>query len=126
MRRRQLPEEGRPARGRAPRERGGLHERIYALVRMIPPGRVATYGQIAAIEGRCTPRMVGYAMAAVPVGSGVPWHRVINSTGRTSLTGDGGEVQRALLEHEGVRFSKGGKVDLAAHLWEGPGIGRRR
>jgi methylated-DNA-protein-cysteine methyltransferase-like protein len=93
---------------------------------MIPPGRVATYGQIAAIEGRCTPRMVGYAMAAVPAGSGVPWHRVINSAGRTSLAGEGGEAQRALLEREGVRFSRGGKVDLAAHLWEGPGAGRRR
>jgi methylated-DNA-protein-cysteine methyltransferase-like protein len=93
---------------------------------MIPPGRVATYGQIAAIEGRCTPRMVGYAMAAVPAGSDVPWHRVMNSAGRTSLTGEGGDVQRALLEREGVTFSKGGKVDLAAHLWEGPGVGRRR
>jgi methylated-DNA-protein-cysteine methyltransferase-like protein len=93
---------------------------------MIPPGRVATYGQIAAIEGRCTPRMVGYAMAAVPAGSGVPWHRVINSAGRTSLAGEGGEAQRALLEREGVRFPRGGIVHIAAHLWEGPGAGRRR
>lgn len=110
-----------------PRDKGaGFHESIHALVRMIPSGRVATYGQIAAILGRGTPRMVGYAMAAVPHGSGVPWHRVINSAGRTSLTGDGGEAQRALLEREGVLFGKDGRVDLRVYLWSGPGHGRKR
>lgn len=111
-----------PQRDKAP----GLHESIYALVRMIPPGKVATYGQIASVLGRGTPRMVGYAMAAVPHGSGVPWHRVINSAGRTSLTGEGGEAQRALLEREGVVFGKEGRVDLGLFLWPGPGHGRKR
>ncbi|MBM3306844.1 MAG: MGMT family protein [Candidatus Eisenbacteria bacterium] len=100
-----------------------MHERIHAVVRLIPAGRVATYGQVAAVAGRCTPRMVGYAMAAVPAGSGVPWHRVINAAGRISLRGEGGEVQRALLEREGVAFDDGGRVDLETHLWAGP---RRR
>jgi methylated-DNA-protein-cysteine methyltransferase-like protein len=104
----------------------GFHESVYALVRMIPVGKVATYGQIAAILGRGTPRTVGYAMAAVPHGSDVPWHRVINSAGRTSLTGEGGEVQRALLEREGVAFGSDGRVDLGLFLWPGPGHGRRR
>jgi methylated-DNA-protein-cysteine methyltransferase-like protein len=109
------------------RDKGaGLHESVYALVRMIPAGKVATYGQIAAILGRGTPRMVGYAMAAVPHGSDVPWHRVINSAGRTSLTGEGAEVQRALLETEGVVFSKDGGVNLGQYLWSGPGLGRKR
>lgn len=109
------------------REAGpGVYEAIYALVRQVPRGRVATYGQVAAILGRCTPRMVGYAMAAVPHGSDVPWHRVLNSAGRSSLTGEGGEVQRGLLETEGVEFSEGGRVDLARFLWTGPGHGEGR
>jgi methylated-DNA-protein-cysteine methyltransferase related protein len=109
------------------RDKGaGYHESVYSLVRMIPPGRVATYGQIAAVLGRGTPRMVGYAMAAVPHGSDVPWHRVINSTGRTSLTGEGAEVQLALLEREGVVFGKDGRVNLGLFLWPGPGFGRKR
>jgi methylated-DNA-protein-cysteine methyltransferase-like protein len=106
-----------------PRKPGepGTYERIYALVRRVPRGRVATYGQIAEIAGRCTPRMVGYAMAAVPAGSGIPWHRVLNGRGRISLQGDGGSVQRSLLESEGVEFGAGGAVDLIRFGWRGPG-----
>jgi methylated-DNA-protein-cysteine methyltransferase-like protein len=104
-----------------PRESGPLYERIYAVVGQIPAGRVATYGQVAAIVGRCTPRLVGYAMAAVPPGSGVPWHRVINSRGEISLRpGHGGEIQRGLLEAEGVTFDDRGRVDLDRHRWPGP------
>ena len=61
-----------------------LYERIYAVVRLIPPGKAAAYGQIAAIVGDCTARMVGYAMASVPTGSDVPWQRVINAQGKVS------------------------------------------
>jgi methylated-DNA-protein-cysteine methyltransferase-like protein len=106
----------------------GLHERIYEVARLIPSGRVATYGQIAAIVGSCTPRMVGYAMAAVAPESGVPWHRVINSRGRISLPpeGDGYQVQKALLESEGVRFDDSGRADLEKFGWAGPGVRRRR
>jgi len=100
----------------------GLYERIYAIVRAVPEGRVATYGQVAAIAGRCTPRVVGYAMAAVPAGSGVPWHRVINSRGEISLRrdGEGHRVQRGLLESEGIAFDDRGRVDLARFGWTGP------
>jgi methylated-DNA-protein-cysteine methyltransferase-like protein len=105
----------------------GVHENIHNIVRLIPSGRVATYGQIAAIEGRCTPRMVGYAMASIPDGSDVPWHRVINSRGTISFApgSDGHALQRAMLESEGVAFDDGGRVDLERFGWKGPGAGRR-
>lgn len=95
-----------------------LYARIYGLVRQVPPGRVATYGQIGRLIG-CTPRTVGFAMAALPPGSPVPWHRVINSQGRISLRadGDGGRVQRLLLEREGVRFDSRQQIDLAIYRW---------
>jgi methylated-DNA-protein-cysteine methyltransferase-like protein len=100
----------------------GHHERVYAVVRAIPAGRVATYGQIAEIAGRCTPRMVGYAMSSVPEGSDVPWHRVINGRGEISLCGEGLALQRALLESEGIVFDGSGRVDLGAFGWSGPGV----
>jgi methylated-DNA-protein-cysteine methyltransferase related protein len=94
---------------------------IYDLVRMIPEGRVASYGQIAHCSDRCTPRMVGFAMAAVPHDSDIPWHRVINSKGMISLRsgGDGASIQRVLLEAEGIWFDNKGRVDLAEFGWEG-------
>ena len=96
--------------------------RVYELVRMIPPGKVATYGQIARYLDRCTPRMVGFAMAALPGESGVPWQRVINSKGMISVraNGDSDMMQRVLLEAEGVIFDEKGRVDLALVQWEGP------
>ena len=104
----------------------GVHESIYRIARLIPSGRVATYGQIAAFAGRCTPRMVGYAMASIPSGSDVPWHRVINSRGTVSLRSgsDGHEVQRGMLESEGVVFDERGRVDLERFAWTGPGLKR--
>jgi methylated-DNA-protein-cysteine methyltransferase related protein len=96
---------------------------IYEVVRRIPPGKVATYGQIAGIVGRCTARMVGYAMAALPPGSGVPWQRVINHKGEISAraVGDGALRQRRLLQKEGIRFDPGGRVNLKKFRWGGPG-----
>jgi methylated-DNA-protein-cysteine methyltransferase-like protein len=104
---------------------GRLYGRIYDVARRIPKGRVATYGQLAAIVGRCTPRQVGYAMAAVPYGSDVPWHRVINGRGMVSERGggDGASVQRQMLEAEGVRFDEWGRVDLSVVGWKGPESG---
>jgi methylated-DNA-protein-cysteine methyltransferase-like protein len=95
------------------------YERIYAVVCEIPRGRVATYGRIAFFLERCTARKVGYAMAAVPAGSDVPWQRVINSQGRCSRRahGDGHVVQRALLEQEGIVFDARGRVDLRRFGW---------
>ncbi|RLB62541.1 MAG: methyltransferase, partial [Deltaproteobacteria bacterium] len=65
------------------KETGSLFSAIYALVFKIPPGHVTTYGQIARAVG-CTARTVGFAMAALPSGSDVPWQRVINAQGKIS------------------------------------------
>lgn len=95
------------------------YARIYDWVRRVPEGKVATYGQVARLAGKCSARQVGYAMAAVPDGSGIPWHRIINSQGRISLrTGSEGHLmQRILLEAEGIVFSRDGKIDLAEYRW---------
>ena len=99
-----------------------LFERIYDLVEEIPIGEVATYGQIAFVVSAPTPRVVGFAMAGLPDGSKVPWHRVINAAGRLSPRKDGVESaeQRRLLRAEGVLFDRVGRVDFACHAWRGP------
>lgn len=103
-----------------PPEHERLYTRVYAVVRQIPRGQVATYGQIAAIVGDCTARMVGYAMAASP--DDVPWQRVINAQGKISPRADGwgSEAQRLRLEDEGVHFDAEHKVDLTRYRWSGP------
>lgn len=94
-------------------------ERIYAVVRRIPRGRVATYGQVAKIAGLAGhARQVGYALHALPAGSAVPWHRVINSAGRISLPPDaGGLDQRLRLLAEGVPVTETGRVPIARLRW---------
>ena len=106
---------------RSPASVTGLYARIYEVVRLIPPGQVATYGQIAALVG-CRPRQVGYAMAALPAGSDVPWARVLNSRGEVSLPGAGGDEQRALLAAEGVVFDARGRTSLKRFGWGGPDV----
>jgi methylated-DNA-protein-cysteine methyltransferase-like protein len=84
----------------------------------IPRGRVATYGQIARIAGlRGQARLVGYALHALPVGSEVPWHRVLNGKGELSTRGLSAERQRKLLEQEGVKFDARGRISLAKFQW---------
>ncbi len=102
--------------------RDALYERIHDIVREVPAGRVATYGQVARIAG-CTARVAGYAMAAVPAGGGVPWQRVVNAAGAISARKQGGGEtrQRRLLKGEGVAFDRRGRIDLAVHGWAGPG-----
>lgn len=101
-----------------------LYERIYAMVRRIPPGKVTTYGRVAELVGGCTARMVGYAMAALKRGASpeVPWQRVINAQGKISVHGDGigNAMQRTLLEEEGVVFDSNGRVDFSVFGWPGP------
>jgi methylated-DNA-protein-cysteine methyltransferase-like protein len=99
-----------------------VYEQIYAVVCQIPPGQVATYGQIAGIVGNCTARMVGYAMAALPFDTDVPWQRVINAQGKVSPRsgGQGGALQRQILEGEGVHFDSRDRVDFEQVGWSGP------
>ena len=102
----------------AKRENPKYRERVYAIVRRIPPGHVMTYGQIAELLGDgYTPRTVGFVMHASP--DGTPWHRVLNargacSTGRLVLPHD---KQQRMLEQEGVVFDKNARCDLQTFLW---------
>lgn len=96
------------------------YRRIYAVVRRIPRGRIASYGQVAGLAGvPGRARQVGYAMYALPKGSGVPWHRVVNAAGAISRRRvPGAELsQRVLLEREGVRFGPGGRISLDEFRW---------
>ncbi len=95
--------------------------RILAVVRKIPRGRVATYGQVAALAGLPgAARQVGYALHALPEGSTVPWHRVINARGEVSPRAQPGweGFQRQLLEAEGVVFDRRGRIDLQRYRWD--------
>jgi methylated-DNA-protein-cysteine methyltransferase-like protein len=104
------------------------YERIWAVVRRIPRGRVATYGQVAALAGLPGhARLAGYALYAAPEGA-LPWHRVVNAEGRLSLARknpSGGLTQRLRLLREGVLFDARGRVDLDRHRWD-PRPGRRK
>lgn len=107
------------------RDAGGAYERIYAVVRRIPRGRVATYGQVARLAGLAgRARQVGYALHALPDGSRVPWQRVVNAAGRASPRAAPGwdAVQRQLLEREGVRFDASGRTELARYQWRPRGV----
>ena len=89
------------------------------MVRRIPPGQVASYGQIAFYLGwQNGARTVGWALRALKPGSGVPWHRVVNAQGKISLPNP--DHQRARLEAEGVVFGTKGKIDLKRFGWSGP------
>ena len=94
-------------------------ERILATVDSIPRGRVSTYGRIAAEAGLGRgARQVGAALRNLPSGRGVPWHRALNATGKSSVDAAAGVArQRALLEAEGVVFSASGRVDLKRFGW---------
>ncbi len=99
-----------------------LYERIYRVVRQIPAGQAATYGQVAMVAGLPSARMVGRALAALPDKSKVPWHRVINSQGRLAPRSDGkpDPEQRRRLRAEGVQLDRHGRIDFARVAWTGP------
>ena len=95
------------------------YARIYRVVRRIPPGKVATYGQVARLAGLPgQARLVGYALHALD-DEAVPWQRVINAKGEISPRAFEGpdQLQRHLLEGEGVAFDPRGRVSLARYRW---------
>jgi methylated-DNA-protein-cysteine methyltransferase-like protein len=92
---------------------------VHALVARIPRGRVATYGQLSKlIDGRLSAVGVGWALAACK--EDLPWQRVVNARGGISTEGKVPDLQRDLLESEGVRFRPDGTVDLTRYQWPGP------
>jgi len=115
-----------PSRRKTPTNRppasDPLYRRIYAEVRRIPRGRVSSYGRVAKRVQGATARIVGYAMAALPPGSTVPWQRVVNHRGEVSPRkhGNGQMRQRLILEREGVTFDLRGRIDIRLYGWPRP------
>ena len=119
---------GRPRRGETPHKgivitdsaTGALSVRIKQVIRRIPKGMVATYGQVAALAGHPrAARAVVWILHSSSVKAKLPWHRVINARGTISLRpGYGYEEQRALLLQEGVMFDREGRVDLKRFGWK--------
>jgi len=108
----------------------GVRSRIWSVIRKIPRGRVATYGQIAALAGIAgQPRRVGQALRSVPSGDSIPWQRVVSAGGVLGLgryDPMAGWEQRVRLEQEGVRFGRRGRVSLTEFGWKGRNPPRRR
>jgi methylated-DNA-protein-cysteine methyltransferase-like protein len=104
------------------------YARIYRVVRRIPRGRVATYGQVAELaELPGGARQVGYALHALGARRDVPWQRVVNARGAISLRRERGvePLQQRLLESEGLEFDARGRLDLARVQWRPRGRPRR-
>ncbi len=100
-----------------------LYQRFYEVVRRIPPGRVATYGQVARLAGYPGyARQVGYALFRLQgQATDIPWHRVINAQGRISYSPfrlGYDDLQKVLLEAEGIPFDVAGRVDLQQFGWD--------
>ena len=102
------------------------YDRIYAVVRQIPRGQVATYGQVAELAGLPRrARLVGYALFRVvdPLETDIPWQRVVNVRGEISESPfrQGSDyLQRSLLEREGITFDRRDRIDLKRHRWQPP------
>jgi methylated-DNA-protein-cysteine methyltransferase-like protein len=105
------------------RKSASFHQNAKALIKRIPRGKVATYGQIAALAGQPrAARQVAWVLHTASEKDGLPWHRVINSQGTISLPRMAGyEVQRALLKKEGIKFDRNDCIDLARFQWRSRG-----
>ena len=100
----------------------GFWEKVYEVVRQIPYGCVASYGQVAFMAGNPRgARIVGYALHKNPMPGVIPCHRVVFRDGAVAsgFAFGGPEIQRAMLESEGIIFNEDGKVDMEKHQWDG-------
>ncbi len=100
---------------------------IHTVVKRIPRGYVATYGQIARLAGLPGhARQVGYALHAIPEDQDIPWHRVINAMGEISKRAEPvyEEIQRELLEQEGIEFDEQGRISLPMYQWQNGAVRR--
>lgn len=101
----------------------GFREAVWRAVAQVPTGRVATYGQIAWMAGfPRRPRQVGMVLKALPEGSPLPWHRIVNARGYVPSRGRwwGALQQIGRLRDEGIEVDDEGSLDLARYRWEGP------
>jgi len=96
-----------------------LNDRIIKIIRQVPEGRVATYGQIAVYAGnRGAARQVSWVLHSSSDKENLPWHRIVNSSGRISLKPQRGyELQKSLLQAEGVFFDEDDRIDLEKYGW---------
>ena len=100
-------------------------KKIYNVVSRIPKGKVATYGTVARMAGNPRwARVVGYALHVNPAPGIIPCHRVVNREGKTADTFSfgGGDIQRQMLEEEGIVFESDGHIDLSKYLWNGDAV----
>lgn len=115
-------QEPMPSEAPLPAQALSFDQRVYALVALIPAGRLATYGQIAELLGAYgAARQVGWALRRLPLPSTVPWQRVVNAQGRISMdpSRQGSDwIQRELLLGEGIAVAADGRLPLAAHRWQ--------
>jgi methylated-DNA-protein-cysteine methyltransferase-like protein len=97
-----------------------FHQRAIEIIRRIPKGKVATYGQIAAYAGSGrAARQVAYILHSSSGKENLPWHRVVNGKGGISLkSGSGYEIQKELLKKEGIIFKEDNCIDLKRFLWQ--------
>ncbi|TKJ40878.1 DNA methyltransferase [candidate division TA06 bacterium B3_TA06] len=94
-------------------------ERVVEAIKRIPKGKVATYGQIAMMAGNYRgARQVVRVLHSMSEKEGLSWHRVINSKGTISLTGEGYRIQKQLLKAEGITLDEQGKIDFDRFLWK--------
>lgn len=100
-------------------ENAPFTRRVKAILRQVPRGQVVTYGLVAALAGNHrAARQVTWILHASSERDRLPWHRVVNGRGRISLApGQGYELQRSLLEAEGVELGLGDRIDLDRYLW---------
>lgn len=99
-----------------------FREVVLAVVAQIPAGRLASYGQVAALAGfPQRPRQVGMVLSGLPEGTGLPWHRVVNTRGYVPSRGRwwGAFEQIGRLRDEGIAVDDQGNLDLEAHRWDG-------
>lgn len=107
------------ARATAPKARAPLTERILAVLKAVPKGKVASYGQVAALAGSPRgARQVARVLHSLSEKEKLPWHRVIGASGRISLPGEGGAEQARRLRREGVQVDALGKLDWARFRWK--------
>jgi methylated-DNA-protein-cysteine methyltransferase-like protein len=95
--------------------------RVLDVLRSIPPGRVCTYGGVAALAGNTqAARQVARILHSMSRAHRLPWHRVISAQGRIAIRNEEGfRMQQSLLRREGVTVGEDGKVDLKKYLWNG-------